>query len=225
LLLMVVMLLAGVGPVRAQEAPPDAPAPADYEPYIAAAAREFGVDPALIRAIIGKESGGNASLVGPSGQQGLMGLMPGTSAAFGVQDPLDPAQNVRGGTQFLRSLLDRYGGDVRLAVAAFTAGTASVDRHGAVPPIAEVGEYVEGILAAVAAQTPPGEEATPSDEQVAAPPPEEALPARDAAVLQKCANTLYAAGLSEADDLFAPWLELCYVTEAAGGTFTVRPAH
>ena len=75
-----------------------------------------------------------------------MQLMPQTAASLGVIDPYDPAQNVRGGTRYLRSLLDRFG-DVELAVAAYNAGPGAVERYGGVPPYAETQNYVRNVLA------------------------------------------------------------------------------
>jgi soluble lytic murein transglycosylase-like protein len=77
-----------------------------------------------------------------------MQLMPQTAQTLGVSDAYDPAQNVDGGTRFLRSLLDRFGGDTRLALAAYNAGPAAVERYGGVPPYAETQNYVTSILAA-----------------------------------------------------------------------------
>ncbi len=113
-------------------------------------AQSQAVDPALVKAIIANESGFNASATSSVGAQGLMQLMPGTASALGVTDAYDPAQNVAGGTKYIRQLLDRFNGDVRLAVAAYNAGPGAVEKYGGVPPYAETQNYVQNVLASYA---------------------------------------------------------------------------
>ncbi len=116
------------------------------ERYIATNAQAAHIDPALIEAIVANESGFDPNATSRAGARGLMQLMPRTAESLGVIDPYDPAQNVRGGTRYLRSLLDRFG-DVELAVAAYNAGPGAVERYGGVPPYAETQNYVRNVLA------------------------------------------------------------------------------
>jgi peptidoglycan DL-endopeptidase CwlO len=117
-----------------------------YANEIAAAATKYGVDPALIRAVIEHESGFNPRATSHAGAQGLMQLMPDTARGLGVSDPYDPAQSIDGGTHYLADQLARYHGDVRLALAAYNAGPGAVARFGGVPPYPETVRYVKSIL-------------------------------------------------------------------------------
>jgi len=116
-----------------------------YALEISAAARMYGVDEALVRAIIHAESDYNPNAVSYKGAQGLMQLMPGTAIRFGVQNPFAAADNINGGVQYLSFLSKRFNGDVRLIAAAYNAGEANVDRYGGVPPFAETQRYVERV--------------------------------------------------------------------------------
>jgi soluble lytic murein transglycosylase-like protein len=99
--------------------------------------------------VIGVESAYDARAVSKRGAAGLMQLMPPTAARFGVTDPFDPVQNIRGGTQYLQELLRRFGNDVELALAAYNAGEAAVERYGRkVPPYPETIAYVPRVLRA-----------------------------------------------------------------------------
>ena len=118
-----------------------------YEVEIAAAASKYGVDPALVRAVVQQESGFDPNATSPAGAQGLMQLMPATAAGLGVTNPYDPAQSIDAGTRYLAGQLDRFGGDVRLALAAYNAGPGAVQQCGGVPPYPETQRYVENILA------------------------------------------------------------------------------
>lgn len=124
--------------------------PSDAVPYgamIDDAAREYNVPPALVRAMVTTESNFNPQAVSPKGAVGLMQLMPATARRFGAVDPADPRTNLRTGTRYLRWLLDRFGSDLELAVAAYNAGEGAVDKYGGqIPPYAETRNYVTKVL-------------------------------------------------------------------------------
>ncbi len=115
---------------------------ASYQAEIAAAARDYGVDEAIVRAIIHAESSFNPTALSHAGAQGLMQLMPGTARRFGVTNSYDASQNIRGGVQYLAWLLKRFNGNLTLAAAGYNAGEGAVDRHGGVPPYKETQRYV-----------------------------------------------------------------------------------
>ena len=117
----------------------------DYDGLIGLTAREHEVEPALVKAVIAAESNFDPEAVSHKGAQGLMQLMPVTATILGVDDPLLPTENVRGGTRYLRLMLDRYG-DVERAVAAYNAGPAAVDHYGGIPPFRETQDYVRRVL-------------------------------------------------------------------------------
>lgn len=117
-------------------------------PVVARVAREHGLEPALLLALVQVESGFNPRARSHKGAQGLGQLMPATAARFGVRDPYDPAQNLEGAARYLRHLLGLFGGDRQLALAAYNAGEAAVMRHGMrIPPYAETRRYVPAVLA------------------------------------------------------------------------------
>lgn len=122
-----------------------AKAPA-FGDLIESAERRYNLPAGLLPNVIKAESGFNPRAVSPAGAKGLMQLMDGTARSLGVTDSFDPAQNIDGGARFLRQLLDRYGGDLRKALAGYNAGPGAVDRYGGVPPYQETQTYVSRIL-------------------------------------------------------------------------------
>ncbi|HEM45662.1 MAG TPA: DUF4124 domain-containing protein [Alphaproteobacteria bacterium] len=124
---------------------PEAPAQHVFDALIARTARDCGVDPALVKAVVAAESNFEIEAVSRVGAQGLMQLMPATAAELGVEAPFQPLQNLKGGVRYLKQMLDRYG-DVERALAAYNAGPAAVDRHGGIPPYRETQAYVKRVL-------------------------------------------------------------------------------
>ena len=117
-----------------------------YETLIEKNAAQNLVNPDLVRALIQAESAFNAQAVSPKGAMGLMQLMPGTAAEHGVFDAFNPAENIRAGVKYLKTLLDRYQGRVELALAAYNAGPGAVKKYGGkVPPYRETQNYVARI--------------------------------------------------------------------------------
>jgi soluble lytic murein transglycosylase-like protein len=111
-------------------------------------AQEVDVSPYLLHAVIAVESAYDVRAVSPKGAQGLMQLMPATSQRFGVRDPFDPHENVRGGARYLKTLLALFKGDLQLTLAAYNAGENAVVRYGnRVPPFAETQKYVPKVIA------------------------------------------------------------------------------
>ncbi len=117
-------------------------APGPFGNLIHAAAEKHGVDESLIRWVIAVESNFNPRAVSRKRAEGLMQLLPKTAALYSVGDIFDPAQNIDAGTRYLKDLLARYRGDLRLALAAYNAGPEMVERYGGVPPFPETQKYV-----------------------------------------------------------------------------------
>ncbi|MBK8754301.1 MAG: transglycosylase SLT domain-containing protein [Candidatus Competibacteraceae bacterium] len=124
---------------------PFSPERAKVEALVNRIAPRYGLQPALVLAVIEAESSFNDQARSPKDAQGLMQLIPATAERFGVQNPYDPVQNLQGGMAYLRWLLAYFQGDVRLTLAGYNAGEGAVVRHGGVPPYAETRAYVEKI--------------------------------------------------------------------------------
>lgn len=140
-------------------------APRKIFDLVAKMAPQFSIEPQLALAIIAAESNFNSLAVSTKSAQGLMQLIPQTSARFNVKNAFDPAQNIRGGLTYLRWLLAYFEGDVALVAAAYNAGEGTVERYSGVPPYTETKSYVKRILASF------GGQAHPFDEKFARPSP------------------------------------------------------
>ena len=117
----------------------------DTTQLIQEAARKYNVDPRLVSAVAETESNGNQDVVSSAGAVGVMQLMPSTAASLGV-NPYDKAQNIEGGTKYLRQMLDTFNGDVQKAVAAYNAGPGAVQKYGGTPPYKETQNYVNKVM-------------------------------------------------------------------------------
>lgn len=119
---------------------------AAYAEYINSACEKHGVDPSLVHAVVRVESDFNTFALSRKGAMGLMQLMPQTAMDLNVRDSFSPRENIEGGVRYLRSLLDKYEGNVQLALAAYNAGETSVKKWGTVPPFKETKDYVKKIM-------------------------------------------------------------------------------
>jgi soluble lytic murein transglycosylase-like protein len=125
---------------------PEKASKGEIQNMVQEASDTYGVDSRLINAVIKQESGYNSKAVSGAGALGLMQLMPSTAKHLGVTNPLDPKENVMGGTKYLKSLLDKFNGNIVLALAAYNAGPNAVSKYNGVPPYQETQNYVKNIL-------------------------------------------------------------------------------
>lgn len=123
-----------------------------YADQIQNAAQTYRLDPALVASVIAVESNFNSRAVSRKSALGLMQLLPGTAAQMAVRNAFDPAQNIDGGSRYLKQLLDRYGQNLTLALAAYNAGPQRVDFYRGIPPFAETHSYIDKVLANLRSQ-------------------------------------------------------------------------
>ncbi len=119
----------------------------DYHQLVHSKSSEYNIEPSLVKAVIKTESNWDSLAVSQKGAMGLMQLMPSTANDMNVRNPFNPEENIEGGVRYLKYLLDKFNGDLSLALAAYNAGPKTVEKFGGVPPIPETQQYVKRVLA------------------------------------------------------------------------------
>ncbi len=137
---------AGITPAAAVTAPVAALTREEMHTMLAHAGTEHNIDADLLASVVRTESGGQVRAVSRAGARGLMQLMPGTASELGVEDAFRPEENIAGGTAYLDQLLTRYHDNVAMALAAYNAGPAAVDRYHGIPPYRETRAYVARVI-------------------------------------------------------------------------------
>lgn len=122
------------------------PNTADYHQIVHSKSAKYNVEPSLVKAVIKTESNWDAAVVSQKGAMGLMQLMPSTANDMDVRNPFNPEENIEGGIRYLRYLLNKFDGDITLALAAYNAGPKTVEKFGSIPPISETQQYVKQVL-------------------------------------------------------------------------------
>ncbi|MBI4686212.1 MAG: lytic transglycosylase domain-containing protein [Nitrospirae bacterium] len=117
-----------------------------YNKIISNKSQKYNIEASLVKAVIKAESNGDSAAVSRKGAMGLMQLMPYTAKEMNVWNPFDPEENIEGGTRYLKYLLEKFNGDLSLALAAYNAGPKTIERFGGIPPIRETRQYVERVL-------------------------------------------------------------------------------
>lgn len=118
----------------------------DFNEIIDSASKKYNINSSIIKAVIKAESNFNPSVVSSAGAMGLMQLMPDTAKSLGVGDTFDPVENIEGGVKYLKEMLDKFGGKLELALAAYNAGPGNVIKYGGIPPFQETQGYVTKIM-------------------------------------------------------------------------------
>jgi hypothetical protein len=137
----------------------------DYSSYVQKSAQKYEIEPELIHAVIRTESNGNCRAVSKKGAMGLMQLMPSTASDMNVGNPFNPEENIDGGTRYLRYLIEKFNGNLTLAIAAYNSGPKTVERYGNVPPISETRQYVNKVFALYNGKRSYAVSDTPADNQ------------------------------------------------------------
>jgi soluble lytic murein transglycosylase-like protein len=118
----------------------------DFNQIIDSASKKYNINSSIIKAVIKAESNFDPSVVSSAGAMGLMQLMPDTALSLGVVEPFDPMENIEGGVKYLKDMLNKFGGNLELALAAYNAGPGNVTKYGGIPPFQETQNYVAKIM-------------------------------------------------------------------------------